>query len=229
MEVRLIRYTPEPELTVAAAARVSTSGSTIAETFEDTSGRAASRLLKRLIAAGHLSPLEHASFTFSIEGISRVTSHQLVRHRIASYTQQSQRFVALKEPEYIIPGSLSISPELRARYIELVTAAFKLYSEMVARGIPAEDARYALPEATATRLVMTMNARELLHACSLRLCLRSQWEIRELFERIKEEVAKVAPTLGEQLVAKCYRLGYCDELESCGLFPTREERELKVE
>lgn len=222
MEVKLIRYTPDPELTIAAAARVSMSGLTIGETFEETSRQAASRLLKQLIAAGHLSPLEHASFTFSIEGISRVTSHQLVRHRIASYTQQSQRFVMLREPQYIVPRSFSASPELRSRYIELVDAAFRLYSDMVALGIPAEDARYILPEATVTRLVMTMNARELVHVCSLRLCHRSQWEIMELFQRVKEEVSKVAPTLGEQLVAKCYRLGYCDEPESCGLFPTRE-------
>jgi len=96
---------------------------------------------------------------------------------------------------------------------------------MLHAGIPAEDARYVLPQAIETKLVMTMNARELIHAAGLRLCLRAQWEIRELFRRIKEEVEKVAPFIGAHLQPKCYRLGYCDERESCGLFPTRKELE----
>ena len=97
---------------------------------------------------------------------------------------------------------------------------------MLEAGILAEDARYILPNAVETRLVMTMNARELIHACSLRLCQRAQWEIVELFERIKEEVRKVAPLIGAELKPKCYDLGYCNERESCGLFPTQKEKKL---
>ena len=221
--VALISYTPDPERTIAAAARVSTSSVGATKLMEELTPQAVNRLLTRLIASGHLSPFEHASFTFAIEGLSRVTSHQLVRHRMASYTQQSQRYVSLKELDYITPATISAKPELEARYHDMVRAAHRLYLEMLDAGIPAEDARYVLPQATETRLVMTMNAHELIHVCSLRLCLRAQWEIVELFERIKAEVEKVAPRLGAELKPKCYRLGYCDEAESCGIFPTATE------
>jgi len=178
------------------------------------------RLLGQLVSAGHLSPFEHASFTFAIDGISRVTSHQLVRHRLASYTQQSQRFVSLKKLDFITPHNIEVAPALKARYQDMIEAAHKLYCDLLDAGVPAEDARYVLPQAAETRLVMTMNARELMHACSLRLCLRAQWEIVELFEKLKVEVSKVAPLIGAELKPKCHRLGYCDERESCGLFPT---------
>lgn len=184
---------------------------------------AAEVLLKRLIAAGHLSPLEHASFTFGIAGISRVTSHQLVRHRLASYTQRSQRFVRLENPRYVTPPSIVTQPELSRQFAQGVRAAFNLYSRLVSAGVPEEDARYVLPAATETELVMTMNARELLAAAALRLCPRAQWEIVALFEALKAEVKKVAPTLGEAMQPKCYKLTYCDEAKSCGLFPTLKE------
>lgn len=221
--VALISYTPDPERTIAAAARVSTSSASAPELLEKLTSQAVDRLLTQLLASGHLSPFEHASFTFAIEGISRVTSHQLVRHRMASYTQQSQRYVSLKEVNYITPATISAKSGLEAKYHDMVRAAHKLYREMLDAGIPAEDARYVLPQATETRLVMTMNARELIHVCSLRLCLRAQWEIVELFEKVKAEVERVAPRIGAELKPKCYRLGYCDEAESCGLFPTAKE------
>ena len=226
MEVALISYTLDPELNVAAAARLSTSPVSARELKEKLTPKQTEVLLKRLLASGHLSPFEHASFTFSLDGISRVTSHQLVRHRLASYTQQSQRYVSFHKLEYITPPSITSKPELRAKYQQKVQAAHELYCEMLEAGILAEDARYILPNAVETRLVMTMNARELIHACSLRLCQRAQWEIVELFERIKEEVGKVAPLIGAELKPKCYDLGYCNEQESCGLFPTQKEKKL---
>ena len=122
---------------------------------------------------------------------------------------------------YVTPPTISEQSDLLAKYQQAVESAHELYSRMLEAGIPAEDARYVIPQAIETQLVMTMNARELLHACSLRLCLRAQWEILELFERIKTEVERVAPRLGGELKPKCYRLGYCDERESCGIFPTR--------
>lgn len=219
MRVTLVNYTPNPELTIAAAARSSASHYSVEELWEKLDARQVSSLLQQLLESGHLSPFEHATFTFSIQGISRVTSHQLVRHRIASYTQQSQRYVRLAERRYITPPTISKNTALVGKYHQAVGAAYELYSQMLEAGIPAEDARYVLPQAVETQLVMTMNARELLHACSLRLCLRAQWEILELFEKIKAEVKRVAPTIGGELKPKCYRLGYCDEKESCGIFP----------
>jgi len=142
---------------------------------------------------------------------------------MASYTQQSQRYVSLKDFDYITPATIGAKHDLEARYQEMVHAAHSLYLEMLDAGIPAEDARYVLPQAGETKLVMTMNARELIHVCALRLCLRAQWEIVELFEKVKAEVERVAPRLGAELKPKCYRLGYCDEAESCGIFPTAAE------
>ena len=105
----------------------------------------------------------------------------------------------------------------------MVKSTHEFYREMVEAGVPAEDARFIFPNAMETKIVVTMNARELMHTCSLRLCERAQWEIRELFERIKAEVEKVAPLIGAEFKPKCYQLGYCDERESCGLFPTKAE------
>jgi thymidylate synthase (FAD) len=221
MHVVLLSYTPEPERTIAAAARLSTSSVSAAELFEKQSQARTESLLNYLLEAGHLSPFEHASFTFAIDGISRAASHQLVRHRMASYTQQSQRYVPLRRFDYVTPPSIASRPGFSARFHELVRQTHGLYCEMVDAGIAAEDARYLLPQAGQTRLVMTMNARELMHAASLRLCLRAQWEIVQLFEAIKAEMEQVAPHIAAELRAKCYRLGYCDERESCGLMPTR--------
>lgn len=220
MQVALISYTPDPELVVATAARVSSSPATIAQLKERLTPDKITKLLNQLLTSGHHSVFEHASFTFAIEGISRVTSHQLVRHRMASYTQQSQRYVSLKGLNYITPATITSRAALKAKYQEMVEAAHKLYLEMQEAGVPAEDARYVLPSAVETRLVMTMNGRELIHASSLRMCLRAQWEIVQLFELMKAEVEHAAPFIGAQMRPKCYQLGYCDEVESCGLFPT---------
>lgn len=228
MQVALINYTPDPELTIAAAARVSSSSSSATKLLKKLTPERVDSLLSQLVSSGHLSPFEHVSFTFAIDGVSRVTSHQLVRHRIASYTQQSQRYVSLKDLDYVTPATISAKPEMKTKYQEAVQSAHQLYLEMMEAGIPAEDARYVLPSAMETRLVMTMNARELMHACSLRLCQRAQWEILQLFEEAKKEVQKVAPRLAVELQPKCYRLGYCDESESCGLFPTLKPAEAKV-
>lgn len=224
MRVALLSYTPEPEGVIAAAAHLSTSNVSALELKEKLTPQRIESLLKYLLSSGHLSPFEHASFSFAIDGISRVTSHQLVRHRLASYTQQSQRYVSLKKLEYVTPQTIAGKPEFLAKYREAIDGVHRLYCEMLDAGIPAEDARYLLPNATETRLVMTMNARELMAASGLRLCLRAQWEIVQLFDAIKAEVERVAPFIGKQLKPKCYTLGYCDERETCGLMPTRSEQ-----
>jgi len=224
MQVALLSFTPEPERTIAAAARLSTSKVSAGELRKRLSSEQVNSLLDQLVSSGHLSTFEHASFTFAIDGISRVTSHQLVRHRLASYTQQSQRYVSFKEINYVTPATI-VNKGFKTKFQEMIKANYELYRQMIEAGIPAEDARYILPNAVETKLVMTMNARELMHACSLRLCQRAQWEIVGLFERIKAEVERVAPRIGAELKPKCYQLGYCDERESCGLFPTLKETE----
>lgn len=221
--VSLIGHTPDPERTIAAAARISTSAIGASDLLHKLTSTDIDHLLALIIRSGHLSTLEHASFTFAIEGISRVTSHQLVRHRVASYTQQSQRYVSMKEANYITPAAIINKKAFESKYRDMVEQCYRLYTEMIDGGVPVEDARYVLPGAVETKMVMTMNARELLHACSLRLCLRAQWEIVELFENIRVEVEKVSPRLAAELKPKCYRLGYCDEAESCGIFPTAKE------
>jgi len=224
MQVTLLNYTPDPERTVAAAARLSTSKTSAAQLREKMSPEQVNRLLDHVISSGHLSTLEHVSFTFAIDGISRAASHQLVRHRLASYTQQSQRYVSFKsfaELSYITPSTIA-ARGFKGKFDEMVRSIHDLYRQMIEAGVPAEDARFILPNAIETKLVMTMNARELIHVCSLRLCQRAQWEIQALFAKVKEEVAKVAPRIAAEFEPKCYRMGYCDERESCGLFPTRE-------
>lgn len=222
MEVVLLSSTPEPELIVAAAARLAYSSIGACELCEKLRPDQVNSLLGRLLSSGHLSPFEHVNFTFAIDGISRVTSHQLVRHRLASYTQQSQRYVSFKNPIFVTPATIAAKPDLSAKYWQLIRDSYELYRQMLDSGVPAEDARYVIPNAAETKLVMTMNARELMHACSLRLCQKAQWEIVELFKRIKSEVIKVAPLIAAELKPKCYQLGYCDERDGCGLFAPRE-------
>ncbi len=223
MQVALIQHTPEPELSIATAARLCYSPISAAEIRQRLQPAQVQSLLRHLITSGHHSTLEHVTFSFAIDGLSRAASHQLVRHRIASFNQQSQRYVSLRKPEYITPPTIARRPDLLPEYEEAVLAAFRLYDKLQAAGIPAEDARFVLPNACSTRLVMTMNFRELMHAASIRLCTRAQWEIREMFGLVREEVRKVAPFLAGYLRPKCESLGYCDETESCGHRPRRAE------
>lgn len=223
MQVKLLAYTPEPERTAAAAARVCYSQVGATEILEKLDQSTVSRLIKQVVESGHLSTIEHINFTFGIDGLSRAASHQLVRHRLVSYSQQSQRWVSLKEPEYVTPPLIARSPDLKQAYDEAMSRVWEVYRQLMAQGVPTEDARYVLPNATSTNLVMTMNARELIHVCSIRLCTRAQWEIRRLFHLIKNEVASVAPLIAEYLEPKCIPLGYCDERETCGIRPLKGE------
>jgi len=223
MRVTLLRYTPEPELLIASAARLCYSASGIEQIAEHLAPDQVDRMLDQLFSSGHLSPFEHASFTFGIEGVSRAASHQLVRHRLASYSQQSQRYVSLRRLEYVTPPTIKEHGALQQEFESAMEAAHRVYLRLLEQGVPAEDARFVLPNATTTRLVMTMNARELMHTCSIRLCVRAQWEIREMFALARAEVVRVAPRLGRELKIKCDRLGYCDERECCGLYPPKDE------
>ncbi len=216
MNVTLLNFTPEPEKTVTLAARLCYSDNSILELEEKVKGVSIEKFLGRILKMGHLSVLEHASFTFGVEGISRATSHQLVRHRLASYSQQSQRYVTVKSPEFVTPGSISGDPKRKRRFEDAVKKLYRLYGELVAEGVPAEDARFLLPNAACTKIIITMNARELLHFYRLRCCERAQWEIRDMATRMLALSRKEAPFIFRDSGPACVR-GGCSEGEmTCG-------------
>lgn len=213
--VTLIEHTPNPELTVALAARLCYSPSSITELREKLGTSDIEAFLDKIMSLGHHSVLEHASFTFGIEGISRVTTHQLVRHRIASFSQQSQRYVSHKENfTSIVPDTISENPDARQIFDVVSETVHKAYAQLIEMGIPAEDARYILPNATETKIIMTMNARELLHFFALRCCKRSQWEIRAMSVEMLRLVKKVAPVLFREAGPGCVS-GTCPEGRFC--------------
>jgi thymidylate synthase (FAD) len=170
-------------------------------------------LIRRVIESGHGSTIEHIVFTFAISGVTRTLSHQLVRHRAGvAFDQQSQRYLNYKRPSYMVPGSLTDAPaELRDRFTAEMDESLAFYGEMLEAGIPGEDARFVMPNATRTNLIMTANLRALIHMSGLRLCTMAQWEIRRLFQLVRHEVFAVSPFLGSFLAPKCVPLGYCDE------------------
>ena len=172
------------------------------------------RSLQHSLSSGHESVLEHAVFTFRVEGISRVTLAQLTRHRLASFSVQSQRYVKLDDPELVIPKSIQES-SFSAEAQSTMHYCLNLYQRMLDAGIPAEDARYVTPQAVPTTLIMTMNVRELRHFFSLRCCNRAQWEIRQLTDEMLRLCKKTAPTLFENAGPGCIQ-GGCPEKRSCG-------------
>ena len=180
IKVTLLDYTPEPERVVAMAARLCYSASGAEELAERLSEEKVREMVRKMVKIGHGSTLEHASFTFGIEGVSRVLTHQLVRHRIASYDQQSQRYVAAHGFQYITPPTIAERPEAKAKYEALMETIRGVYDELMEMGVPKEDARYVLANATETKILVTMNARSLMHFFNLRCCNRAQWEIREI-------------------------------------------------
>jgi thymidylate synthase (FAD) len=176
MLVKLLKYTSEPEKTCALAARLCYSGRSIEELSRKLTDTEIKDLLGRIIASGHLSVLEHASFTFAVEGVSRALLAQLTRHRLASFSVQSQRYVKFRDTlEVVVPSTVKKDKELSGRFDAMLAATKGLYDDMLAAGIPAEDARYILPQAATTKIILTMNTRELRHFFSLRCCNRAQW------------------------------------------------------
>ena len=217
MQVKLLRYTPEPEKTVAMSARLCYSPIGAAQLEEKITDEQAAKLVRKLVEMGHFSTLEHVTFTFAIEGVSRVLTHQLVRHRIASYSQQSQRYVKEHDFETILPLSIAARPAEREKFEKLMGEIRTLYTEWTEMGIPAEDARYILPNAAETKIVVTMNVRSLYNFFSLRCCTRAQWEIRALAEKMLAEVKEVAPVLFEKAGPSCVTDGICTEgAMTCG-------------
>lgn len=200
MEVTLIGFTKgvegqEPEKLVEVAGR-------ICHRSEDKiTGDSQVGLIQKLKEWGHLSPLEHVSFTFLVSGISRACSHQLVRHRLASYSQQSQRYVSESNFEYVTPPSVD-NDEKQKIFHDTMDLIRQQYQRLVALGVKKEDARYVLPNACGTSLVVTMNARELLHFFELRLHRSAQWEIREMAGRMLALAHERAPTIFAEIYAR---------------------------
>lgn len=218
MNVTLLNFTPEPEKTIVLAAKLCYSDSNIGELENKVKGLSYDKFLGKILNMGHLSVLEHASFTFGIEGISRATSHQLVRHRLASYSQQSQRYVAFKrEFEYVAPPSIASNTEAKKDFAKIIKSSHKVYKKLIDLGIPQEDARYVLPNAAATKIIVTMNARELLHFFHLRCCERAQWEIRDMAAMMLKLVREKAPIIFGKAGPGCVSKGRCTEGEmTCG-------------
>lgn len=219
MKVELIAFTPNPERIAAAAARSCRSAKSAAELLRSEDESRLLKVLRTCVELGHTSVLEHASFTFSISGVSRACTHELVRHRIASYSQQSQREVKVEDPEFVVPPSVKGEPEAEAIFREAVSKAREAYSKLVERGIPLEDARYVLPNATPTNIVVTMNARALLNFFELRCCLKAQWEIRQVANEMLRLVREVAPEIFGKAGPPCVSRQVCPYGdESCPMF-----------
>ena len=212
MKVKLLRCTKDAELLCGAAASTSTRSGTPTGILEKMDTETAKRLIKRVTGYGHGSVVEHASFTFSIEGVSRAMTHQLVRHRIASYTQQSQRYVTYNTLEsYVTPPSIAQNTDARRIFDLSLERISQTYEDLLKLKIPKEDARFILPNAAKTNIIVTMNARELRHFFNLRCCARTQWEMREVATEMLKQARKAAPALFENTGPSCVELGYCCE------------------
>ena len=177
--------------------------------------------LRHAVGSGHTSVLEHAVFTFRVEGLSRAALAQLTRHRLASFDVQSQRYVKLDKPELVMPETIRESV-FSKEAAELMDQCMALYRRMVESDIPCEDARYVTPQAVPTTLLMTMNARELLHFFSLRTCNRAQWEIRALADEMLRICKRNAPALFENAGPGCVT-GRCPEKRPCGQSRHKDE------
>ncbi len=241
MKVNLIEFTPNPERVVAAAAKLCYSPSSIEETTANITPESAGSFVKMLAKMGHESPLEHVSFTFGIEGVSRSLLAQITRHRIASYSVQSQRYVKNFNCEYIIPPEIEKNSEAKKEFISFMIDVQSKYEKLadllknqhvknlkeegklneaevdkVAEKMAIEDARYVLPNAYATKIICTFNARSLLNFFNHRCCSRAQWEIRQLACEMLKLVKKVAPNIFAFAGPSCV-CGFCKEGKmSCG-------------
>ncbi len=181
------------------------------------------KLIERVVSSGHYSTIEHIQVSFAISNVSRACTHQLVRHRHMSFSQKSQRYVKEKgEFDYLTPKTVRNNEELAKKYEEFMKKTSEFYAEMLESGIPAEDARFLLPNATASSMVASLNLRELIHLANIRLCTRAQEEIRMLVKLMCDELVKDEPWLKKYLVPKCERIGYCDEDKSCGRKQTKD-------
>lgn len=211
LKVELLAYTPAPDIQVARAARLCYYGYDIAKLKEVMTPEKSAELVEKLTSMGHASPIEHAVFTFGIEGVSRALTHQLVRHRIASYSQQSQRYVNGKQFGYIIPPAIEANPNLKVAYENFMKECQTMYEALVSNGIEKEDARMVLPNGCDTKIIVTMNARSLMNFFQHRCCNRAQWEIRRLAWKMLRLCKEVAPELFKHAGPDCWTCNRCNE------------------
>lgn len=248
MEVKLLAYTPQPEKTVACAAKLCYAAADIDTVYEGLTEEKTASFLEMLSSIGHESPIEHASFTFGIQGVSRSLLAQITRHRIASYSVQSQRYVKENAFEFVLPPEIEAIPAAKEEFLRAMEEDQKHYEnltallkekhrrELLAQGEDEksanrkaekkaiEDARFVLPNACATKMICTMNARSLLNFFTHRCCNRAQWEIRALAVEMLKEVKAVAPHIFEKAGPPCLR-GNCPEGKmSCGKMKEVRER-----
>lgn len=215
MEVELVAYSPQPDIIAASAAKLTHSKSDFDEIRKEN-GKKLKKILRHIIDMGHTSVVEHAYFTFAISNVSRALTHQLVRHRIASYSQQSQRYVK-QDMEYIIPPS--IKKKYEKEYNEMMEKIWDFYNKMK-KEVPIEDARYILPNAACSKIIVSMNARSLLNFFELRCCLHAQWEIRKLAWKMLKLVKKVAPVIFEKAGPPCKTRMECPmNKKNCRWYP----------
>lgn len=223
LNVKLISYTPSPEKLTAMAAKLCYSPSSIDDIDSGLTEDKASAFIEKIIDIGHLSTIEHASFSFGIEGVSRTLLAQITRHRLASFSVQSQRYVSYSDGfSYIVPPSIhALGHDAVEKYNQQMQLMQTWYDEWrIALGEKGEksnqDARFVLPGACETKMILTMNARELLHFFSLRCCNRAQWEIRDLAWKMFALVSDIAPALFQSAGPACVR-GKCSEgKKTCG-------------
>jgi len=209
MYIDLVAHTPNPERVVASAARLCYSSMCPRDNLGSMTDLQISDFVAKLAEVGHESPLEHVTFTFVVDGVSRALSHQLVRHRIASYSQRSQRYVSEKEFDFVVPESILADPVSSKIYANTMVQIQKAYRKLSSL-VPREDARYVLPNACHTSLIVTMNVRSLLNFFRVRCCRRAQWEIRKLAEEMLENVRFIAPNLFRTAGRPCEH-GPCPE------------------
>ncbi|MFA7283038.1 MAG: FAD-dependent thymidylate synthase [Candidatus Omnitrophota bacterium] len=232
LDVRLLEVSQNAIALIYAACRQCYSEKFAGDIFEETVDlEKQEEFVKNVTASGHMSPLEHVKFSFAVQGVSRALTHQLVRHRLASFSQQSQRYVKEKDFEYIVPPSIEKNPGAKEEFEKLMRLIQESYSRILSflsqdnlKGEKAnQDARFVLPQASETKIVITMNCRELLHFFQQRCCMRAQWEIRCLANKMLEICRLQIPAVFSSAGAKCEELGYCPEGEKfcCGRYPVK--------
>jgi thymidylate synthase (FAD) len=233
LDVQLLETSQNAIALIYAACRQCYSEKFAGDLFSDAAPdiKKQEEFVKSIVASGHMSPLEHVKFSFAIQGVSRALTHQLVRHRLASYSQQSKRYVKEKEFDYIIPPAIEGNAAAKVEFEKLMAAIQQSYTKLLLSlgqdnlsGEAAnQDARFALPQAAETKIVVTMNCRELLHFFGHRCCCRAQWEIRRLADRMLDICRQKLPAVFSGAGAKCEALGYCPEGEKfcCGKYPLK--------
>jgi thymidylate synthase (FAD) len=235
LEVKLLSGTPDSMSLIYAAFRQCYSPGFVGDlwprlTRGEIDAEKQAQFISKVLESGHDSPVEHVSFSFAVQGVSRALTHQLVRHRIASYSQQSQRYVDESDFEYILPPAIARIPEAREKFEKFMKTVGDVYKDLKDilqehdRGSKSrEDARFVLPQASESKIVVTMNCRSLIHFFELRCCERAQWEIRKMAWKMLKILRAELPVIFETAGPRCERLGYCPEGEkfTCGRKPLR--------